>query len=176
MVDEREQLRFNVLRNAIYHTSRRRKLELINRFFNFFVILLGTAAMTDILSLWHVPIQWTGAGVAIVGALQLVFDFGRAARDHQALQRDYYFLLAEIEKGAATPENIANWSSQMIRIAGDEPPTLRAADAKAYNEALDALGTYDNDQRLSIPIHHRLFADFFPFGGYQYRKLSEVRH
>ncbi|KAF0674413.1 hypothetical protein PMES_03290, partial [Profundibacterium mesophilum KAUST100406-0324] len=34
-----ELIRFNVLRNALYHTARRRALERINRSFNLLVLL-----------------------------------------------------------------------------------------------------------------------------------------
>ncbi|KAF0674351.1 hypothetical protein, partial [Profundibacterium mesophilum] len=90
-----------VLRNALYHTARRRALERINRSFNLLVLLLGAAAIGDLAMRLGIDRIWIGAGVALIGALQLVFDFGRQARDHQTLQRDYYALLAEIDAAVA---------------------------------------------------------------------------
>ncbi len=177
MTPDRENIRFNVLRNALYHTARRRTLERWSRWFNFLVVVLGAAAVGDVMDIHGVPLHWIGMAVAVIGALQLVFDFGRQARDHQALQRDYYALLAEIE---ATPEadtsRCAEWSSRMMRITADEPPVLRAIDAKAYNDALDALGTFGSENRLHIPLHHRLLGGVIPFEGHQYLMLHERSH
>lgn len=171
---DRENVRFNVLRNALYHTARRRTLEFWNRAFNLAVILLGAAAVGDILSHIGIGQTWTGLGVAVIGALQLVFDFGRQAREHQTLQREYYQLLSEIEAVIdPTAEQIARWQSQQVRIAGDEPPVLRAIDAKAYNDAVGAL-EWPEDQRIVVPFLHRVFAPIISFEGHQYKKLCEV--
>ncbi|HFB98786.1 MAG TPA: hypothetical protein ENJ62_06570, partial [Bryobacterales bacterium] len=71
-----EGLRFNVLRNALYHRERRRWLERTSRFLNLAVILLGTAAVADLLASSGFS-TWIGIAVALTGSLQLVYDFGR---------------------------------------------------------------------------------------------------
>lgn len=177
MKENLELIRFNVLRNALYHVARRRSLERINRFFNFMVIALGTAAVADLVSVfdWRVPTEAFGAAIAIVGALQLVFDFGRAARDHQALQREYYNLLADIEAVIAPDQNqLAEWYSRMIRISADEAPVLKAIDAKAYNDAIDAL-EWDREQRLVVPWWHKPLAGVVSFEGVEYPKVVEIK-
>lgn len=174
MAKDRLNIRFNALRNALYHTARRRSLERLNRLFNFLVVILGTAAVADALQISGIPPYLIGMAVAVVGALQLVFDFGRQARDHQQLQRDYYSLLAEIEaKPQATDEECANWQSKLIRITADEPPVLRAIDAKAYNDAIDGSGDFDAGNRIVVPFHHRLLGGIFAFDGYSYPFVSE---
>ncbi|WP_151343387.1 hypothetical protein [Rhizobium leguminosarum] len=173
----RENIHFNVLRNALYHTARRMTLDRWNRWCSFLVIVLGAAAMADALKIYGVDIQrgWVGAAVAVVGAAQLVFDFGGRARDHQTLQREYYHLLSNIEAEAQpSEERVAGWYSQMIRIAGDEPPMMRALDAKAYNDAIDASGYYDRSQRLIIPVTHKLLGQFLSFEGVPYDTVAEV--
>jgi hypothetical protein len=143
------------------------------------VIILGTAAASDLASKVGLPGYqlWTGAAVAVVGAMQLVFDFGRCARDHQALQRDYYRLLAEIELQPDPDTAHCNvWWSEMVRITADEPPVLRAIDAKAYNDAIDALGTFDIEtERLKIPWIQKVLGGLLHFDGHNYKKLSELR-
>ncbi|MBY3597549.1 hypothetical protein [Rhizobium bangladeshense] len=174
---DRAQIRFNVLRNALYHTSRRLTFDRWNRWFNFLVIVLGATAVTDWLKGVGIEMSQSvfGVAVAAVGAASLVFDFGGKARDHQSLQRDYYNLLAEIEeKIDPTEQDLAAWYSKMIRIAGGEPPTLRALDAKAYNDAIGATEYYEPDQRLYIPWHHRIFGMVWAFEGYDYKKLHEL--
>src|SRR5689334_18787265 len=118
---DRDQVRFNVLRNALYHTSRRLTFDRWNRWFNFLVILLGAEAVTKFMRVFDVDVSQgaVGALVAAVGAAQLVFDFGGKAREHQSLQRDYYHLLADIEEKAnPTAKDVAKWQAQMTRIAG----------------------------------------------------------
>ena len=98
------------------------------------------------------------------------------AREHQKLQRDYYRLLADIErKPGADAAQVANWKGDMVRIFGDEQPIFRAIDAKAYNDAIDTLGVIDGKQeRLVIPWHHRVLGHVVSFEGYRYDKLSEA--
>lgn len=174
-VPDRSNLRFNVLRNALYHTARRRTMERCNRIFNFLVIALGAAAVGNALVDWAIQQYWAGMAVAIIGALQLVLDFGRQARDHQMLQREYYLLLADIEETTeGTATQCASWQGRMIRITADEPPMLRAIDAKAYNDALDATEIYAPDQRLVVPFWHRVLGGFIPFEGKNYPKVCEL--
>ncbi|WP_143019367.1 hypothetical protein [Mesorhizobium qingshengii] len=169
-----ELVRFNALRNAMYHTGRRMTFERWNRIFNFAVVVLGTAASGGLITYLGFNPIWPAAAVAVVGAAQLVFDFGRSARDHQALQKEYYNLLADVEAEVAPTEvQIASWNSRMIRINGDEPPTLRALDAKAFNDALDSL-EFDRGDRLKVPFLHWLFGGVFAFNGYTYPKASEL--
>jgi hypothetical protein len=170
-----DQLRVNVLRNALYHTARRRSLERTNRVFNFVIILAGTAVVSQIATALPNGNVIAGVVVSTIGALQLVFDYGRQARDHQQLQRDYYHLLADIEREESPDSKmLAEWQARQMQITADEPPTLRAIDAKAYNDAIDATETFDEGERLIVPLAHRIFGAFIPFDGHRYRKLSET--
>lgn len=176
MKDERDNIYFNVLRNALYHTARRKSLERLNRIFNFLVIILGAAAMGDVLDTVGIAFYWPAFLVTLIGSAQLVFDFGGASRDHRDLQREYYNLLAEIEEQTEPKaEFIAEWRGRMFRITANEPPTLRAVDAKAFNDALDASNLFDGGERLLIPLHHRMLQGVLTFEGHTYRKLSELK-
>ncbi|MCA8880357.1 MAG: hypothetical protein KDA73_10485 [Rhodobacteraceae bacterium] len=175
MTPDREIIRFNALRNALYHTARRRWFERLNRFFNFLVVVLGATAVGDFLAAASYGQAYLGLAVAIIGSLQLVFDFGGNARVHQTLQREYYYLLADIEaKIDPSDDELANWQGRMVRITADEPPMLKALDAKAYNDALDALETFDQGERLVVPFWHWVFGWLFPFDGRRYDKISEI--
>ncbi|WP_375257484.1 hypothetical protein [Citreimonas sp.] len=169
-----EVVRFNILRNALYHSARRRSLERMNRGFNFLVVVLGTAAFGDLTVGLGISAGWIGAAVAVIGALQLVFDFGRQARDHQALQKAYFELLADVEaKLEPGPEDAANWQAKMMRITADEPPVYKAIDAKAYNDAIDAVD-WDQEERLHVPLWDRLLASIWALDGRQYEKIREI--
>ncbi len=170
-------IRFNVLRNALYHTARRRYLERTNRLFSFLVVVLGTAAASDVLARFGIDPVLPAILIAIVGALQLVIDFGGQARTHQALQRDYFALLSEIDTQIdPSAQQIAAWQGRQMRIAADEPPVLRAIDAKAYNDAIAASTDFGEGERLIIPHYQRLVAGLFSFEGYAYRKICEGPH
>ena len=83
---------------------------------------------------------WVELGIVFFATAQLVFDFGGAARQHEFLQRRYYELLSEIE--TSDPDDRAlerKWSAKLLTITADEPMTMRALDAIAYNKALDAI-------------------------------------
>lgn len=176
MLYEREEVRLNVVKNVLYHHARRRVYETWNRFFNFLVIVLGTAAASDFLDAYGITQVRVGLATAIVGALQLVIDFGGKARDHRELHQRYTRLLAEIEKRENVDlEQCAAWRSEVINISADEPPILHAIDAKAYNDALARVGSFDlSKERLVIPAYHQLLAGFLYFDGYTYKRASEV--
>lgn len=174
MFQNPEIIRFNVLRNAHYHTARRLRFSRLNRWSNLIVILLGAAAMGDVLGVLGIPQIFAGAGVAFAGAIQLVFDFAGSAREHQQLQRDYYNLLADIEAVAAPDvDQCTAWYSRMVRIAAEEPPVMRAVDAKAYNDTVGSM-EWPDDQRLIIPWWQRPFRHLLSFEGYSYVKIAEV--
>ncbi|NVP57895.1 hypothetical protein [Mycoplana rhizolycopersici] len=176
-MDQRKLLQLNVLRNALYHAGQRRRYERLTRWSNFLVIILGASAMGDVARLagfaGSAPVL--GAATAVLGALQLVLDFGGRARDHQVLQRDYYNLLADIdERPDAVGPELGRFAAAMTRIAASEPPTLRALDAKAYNDALSGLGHWDQQERLYIPFWQKVVGRFYAFDGYDYKTLREV--
>ncbi len=175
MTPDPDIIRFNVLRNALYHSGMALAFSRRNRFVDFLIVLLGVVTMVDASASPGVGQVWLGVAIVTVSALRLVFDFSRMARFHRALKEDYYRLLAEIEACPTDDEACrAQWWGQMIAIAGDEPPVLRARDAKAYNDALDSLDIHDKGERLVIPWYQRLFGSLFSYEGHHYRKRSEL--
>ncbi|WP_291729583.1 hypothetical protein [Leisingera sp. F5] len=77
----------------------------------------------------------------MIGALQLTFDFSGRARTHQMLQHDYYQALANFQRITdPTESDVAEANSQLTTIMAHEPPVMRAVDAKAHNDAIDATG------------------------------------
>jgi len=175
-------VRFDALRNALYHTARVRWYSGWNRLFNFIILFLGTAAAADAAKLFPLAVsdnsfaRAVGCLTAAVGALQLVIDFGGSARTHESLARRYYELMAEIEETPLRPreETVRAWRGKLIRITADEPPTLRALDSIAYNEAADALG-WAHDDRLIVPWHQRIRRHISAFKAHRYETLKERR-
>lgn len=132
--------RFDALRSALYHAERRRFFDFLNRLVNCIVILLGAGAAAKWAKLVHIDDVWFEMAIVVFATVQLVFDFGGSARVHEYLQKRLYELLAEIE-GSDTSDDHAmrRWSSKLLTITADEPMTMRALDAIAYNKALDAV-------------------------------------
>ena len=175
MPHHQELVRFDVLRNALYHTARRRFFERWNRIFNFLVVMLGTAVVADLTEFAAIPALYSGGAVAVIGTLQLVLDFGGQAREHQTRQREYYHLLADIESVLdPTDQQCAEWYSAMLRITANESPTYRVIDSEAHNDAIDAMDFFDQDERLVVPLWSKPFGSFFTFNGLNFRKIREV--
>lgn len=138
--DEIFQIKHMALRNALYHVARRRFLDGINRFCNLLVILGGTAVVAEMARGAPAYSLLVGCTVTTIGALQLVFDYSGRARQHEILQRRYFNLMADVEcVEAPSGEQCVRWRSEFSRAAADEPPTLRALDAIADNQATFAL-------------------------------------
>ncbi|MGR7994123.1 hypothetical protein [Xanthobacter sp. ZOL 2024] len=172
----REGLRFHALRNALYHTARRRWLEAANRIVTFLIILLGTAAAANASRILgdSAADVWLGVATAALGAIQLVFDFGGRARTHQVLQQKYYDILARVEAMAADDQKeICQLSGDMVRIYADEPPIADVPDAVAYNAAAKALGSSD-EECFKISKWTRIAATLFPFFPFRLRTHSEI--
>lgn len=175
MAHHREHVRFDTLRNALYHTARRRFFERWNRNFNFAVVMLGTAVVADLTEFAAIPALWSGAAVAVIGTLQLVLDFGGQAREHQTLQREYYHLLADIESVIEpTDQQCAEWYSAMLRITANESPIYRVIDSEAHNDAIDAMDFFDQGERLIVPFWCKPFGSLCTFNGRNFKKVCEV--
>lgn len=172
----REGLRFHALRNALYHTARRRWLEAANRVVTFLIIILGTAAAANLgrfLGFQAIETVF-GIATAALGALQLVFDFGGRARTHQTLQQKYYELLARVESMTDDdPAVLCQLAGDLVRIYADEPPIADVPDAVAYNAAAKALGATDI-ACFKISIWTRFSAALFPWFPFRLRTRDEI--
>ncbi len=159
-------LRFVVLRNAIYHASRRRFLDTGNRALTFVVIAAGAGAVGDIGQSLGVTAQWLAAIATLAGALQLVFDLAGKARTHEFLQRRFYEVLAEIdEAGQPTEAQIAKWNAGLARLYAEEPPPMRALEAISHNAAKESLGA---GRRVRVEWWHTLLKQWWPFHGSEF--------
>jgi hypothetical protein len=164
-----EEIKFNSLRNAIYHSSRRRFFELLSRFLSFLVVVSGTAAVAQ---LHPLDPRLMAALAAIIGAAQLVFDFNGRARLHEKLQVKYYDLIAVID-GTIKPDDVdlTKWRASLWQIYADEPPPMRALDAIAYNAAYDDLG-FKAEAHLKLQPWHWAFSQIYSFPHAKFPKNS----
>ncbi|MCF1470577.1 hypothetical protein FS763_01355 [Agrobacterium vitis] len=160
-----KELRHAILRNALYHIARRSWHERVNRFLNLGVIIGGTVYVAKI---WPGSPGWDlalGLATSTIGAMQLVFDFGGKARDHQMLQKRYYDIRAAIDGNTAPmTADCAKWRAELTRIYADEPPTFRALDAIADNQATAALHDAVKP-RLKVNLWQSLTRNIFVHNG-----------
>lgn len=172
----RDELRHHFLRNALYHTARRRVLEARARWTNFIVLALGTAAAADVLGQFGISQSLLGLVIAVIAALQFAFDWAGRARTHEFLQRRYYEALAEIEaRSEISDADCSAFDSRLALLAAEEPPTYRALESITYNEALDALyGKALAGDRIAVPVWHAALSQHVHFNGYNYRSVDEL--
>lgn len=168
-------VKFQALRNALYHKARQRRLDGWARAANLVTILLGSAAAAKAFGLGPAISEVViGFFVAAVGAFQLVYDWSGRARTHDFLQRRYYEVLAKIEESSNDPDPLfpVKMSAELMRIYADEPPTLRALDSIAYNEALDGVGS-DKMDRLVISPWQSLWKHTYAFAEAHFETYRE---
>ena len=131
-----DDLRFDLLRSALYNGARERWYAGLHRLVMFGTTIAGTGAAASILG--NQP-DWIAAGAALlVAALStsdLVLDLSGKARLHNSLRGRFFELLSETETIKGSPKELASIKSRMTLIYGDEPPTMRALDAICWNEA-----------------------------------------
>jgi hypothetical protein len=138
----------------------------VNRLISFLIIVLGTGVVSKL----GMKIGLNGyfeVGTVVVATAQLVFDFGTKARQHDFLQRRYYELLSEIESKTEENEHqTRQYSAKLLILCAEEPMTMRALDAIAYNKAVDATIFDTEDQgryRLKVTKWQRFMRQILAF-------------
>lgn len=174
-MDDLDRIRFNVLRNAIYHASRWRFLDSSNKTFSALVVLAGASAVGDLGSAIGGPdARWFAAIATFFGTIQLVFDLSSKARTHEFLQKRFFELAAEIEEaGEKAVEEMTKWEAALRRLYAEEPPPMRALNEVAYNAAMISFGRSSKDL-VVIPWWVNLFKQFWAFNGTTFKTVSEI--
>ncbi|MEC7763353.1 MAG: hypothetical protein VX874_15735 [Pseudomonadota bacterium] len=129
--EDLKEVRFDLLRSALYHDMRQTTLVQAHRILLFVTVLAGSAAIAAFGPDYPVVARFSGLAVAIITAAQLVWDFGGAAHQHADLRRRFYALLAEAEGNPDLPRLRA----AMTLIYADEPPLRLRVNKRAHNQA-----------------------------------------
>jgi hypothetical protein len=148
----------------MYHSWRKNFLDRLNRILSFTVIVTGATAFSDLANqIGFAHGSQALAGVAaLAGALQLVFDFGVQAREHDFLQRRFYELVAEITECTDPDEaSVAEWEGELFRLYAEEPTMMRALDAMAYNAISESVGA--SDKRVKVKWYQTILSQIWPF-------------
>ncbi len=164
-------LQHECLRNALYHSARSAYYDLVNRWFNFSIILLGLGAAVDFINIFNFNsvalIKFMALTAGILAALQLTFDLGSKSKDHDFLRRRCFQLYANLQSAEATAEDV---KKELFLLFADEPvPTYRGLDAVAYNQASERL----DREGLLVPWYCKVFKNIIPFHSLYFKDSSK---
>jgi hypothetical protein len=170
-------LRFDCLSSVGYHSSRELFFDRLNKFLTGTQVGLQTAAVAAIIGK---PDSQLGIIVALISALagvfSLVIDPAKMAREHRSLRTRCHEILAELEERTPTMTVLGTWRARKQRISADGPPSYRAAQALAYNQAVDSI--YEEPDataaRLVVPDWHRRLSQWWPYRGERYRPPKPI--
>ena len=138
---DRHNIRFDASCESAYHSMMEGALDRWHRIIMAIVIVSGTASMGAVASL--IPSEWAGVVssiaplvVVLVSTLDFVFDLPGQARLHRDIKGKMHEVLAELE--TCGDRELPKVRAKMQRVYALQPPSLRYAQALAYNIAVDA--------------------------------------
>jgi hypothetical protein len=140
-LSELDELRITLLRNARYHEDRERFFVRLHKGAMFIVVSSSTATLAFVRS---APL-FAGL-ITLAGLLDLVFDVSGKARLHASLRGRVYAVLAQTENKSC---DIAKLKELAVQVYADEPPTMHAVNAVAYNGAMEA---FDRPKKYQLEI------------------------
>ena len=164
-------LHCDLLMNARYHASREAFLDTVHRFLMFAIIVLGAAAVTDLLNAPWIKGAFA-AFASVFAAIDLTADLSNRARTHALMKRRYFELLADLTVGDKSPADI---EASMHRCSADEEPAFHALLAASWNAAQEMVYGSTADQ-YKIPYLHNLLKNVRRYGQAKYRVIEGPRH
>lgn len=165
--------RISCLMNAQYHSGREAYLDTVHRWFMFIVIALGAGAMADLLpkgddlTLGGLSIglkELFAASAAVIAALDLTFDLSNRARVHSMQKRRYFELLAQLNEGEKSPEQVRVCIDE---FSADEEPAFRVMIFSCWNSAQVTIYGRDAHQ-IDIPWYANWFKNWFRMSSASY--------
>jgi hypothetical protein len=136
-------LEFSVEVSTLYHDWRRASLWSIVEAIKAITLVGAIIAFVSLnfnSQLATLIIALASAFIAVVTIVDLVWRFSWRAERHETLYKRFKELQAEIEQmriSADDEKSIAGLNSKAQQIRVDEPPTLWAVYAKAWNQAIE---------------------------------------
>lgn len=156
-------LRCDLLMNARYHASREAFLDSLHRVLMFLIIVLGAAAVTDLIGsspLAHIAKAIFAACAVVFAAADLTADLSNRARCHALMKRRYFEMLADL----ITNKKAMDIEALMHRCSADEEPAFHALLASCWNAAQEMVYGKHADA-YDIPWWHKRCQNLVRFGG-----------
>ena len=154
-------LLFGVRRSIRYHSRRRAFYEIVDRWTNFLLLLLGSGTVMLALFDSQDGMLAVGLGVTIVSSLRLVFAFGLKGNRHAQFVKD--FTLLEKRLHDTSEEAVIAITQERLDLETLEPPVLRVLDVLCHNELLRAMGNDDPNEQVPVSWFQRQMAQFFDY-------------
>jgi hypothetical protein len=127
----------------------------------FLIIVLGAAAVTDLLGTDAQLIKGIFAASAVVfAAVDLTADLSNRARCHALMKRRYFELLADLTANLKSQIDV---EAHMHRCSADEEPAFHALLAVCWNAAQEMVYGKHADA-YEIPSPHRWLKNWIRFG------------
>jgi hypothetical protein len=171
-----KRVELDVLRNACYHEDRASYFASVHRWMMFCVVLTGSSAFVALAG--FLPDWWklqslalAGPIGAVIGLIDLVFDPTGKARLHDRLRRESILLLADVQDCRIAVEKL---DGALTRLYADDPPTMHAVNALAYNRAMEAHGR-DRDDLLKVGFWARAFRHLRSFDVDSFQSFRDNR-
>ena len=165
---EYHELLFDVRRSVRYHRRRQQFLDRISDWTKVATAVAGSATVASLLastSGGEAPqlalAQMLAAATAVLAALDVVFGFGKLARRHNDLAREFIALEQETLRAGATSthDELVQLQAGRLAIEAKEPPHYRVLNAICYDELVTAMG-YADEHRSNIYWFQRALAQF----------------
>jgi len=162
--------RCNILYNAevstLYHRKRERFFALLDRWDKVFMLLFGSAAFAQLISIERHPLF--ALPFAVLALASLLFDFADRARKHGELASMFKMLEATIERKGERDfdeSDLAIWSSRLRQIESGETAAYVVLVRLCQNEIARAM---NNSQDITrIPVWRALLANLCMFQNYR---------
>lgn len=170
--DPKFDVRFDGLRNALYHSARAAYYDKLNRWGNFLIVVFGMGSAVEVLSgtfgISSIS-KYLGFAAGFIGVIQLVFDFSGKSKTHDYLKKRFFEILSEVE--LCDDSEYKKLNAKMSNLYSEEPlPTMRAVDAIAYNQAVLRLKRDPEQHILKVPRSRFIFQNICVFPNDEFRK------
>lgn len=133
-------LKFELLRQAFYHSDEVWFFSFIDRMTKFLSAIAGTAVVGSAIARHPNAAVAFGFAIAILQMYGLVFGISSKALLHESKRQRYFNLLAELEAARNLDmAEIARITSEMTRTWGDEPPIYWGVEVVARNSAMSTM-------------------------------------
>ena len=160
-LDEKvKKLNFSVEMSMRYHQRRRGFCEWSHNVIMFSIIILGSAAFSELVQGWHHYFVFLATSLA---AFDLVWKPSHRSRDHEVLFRRFSDLAIDLRTNAPSEENYAKWKKARIAIEADEPPVYWALAEDCHNEVIRLTDKPFN--LVDIPLYRRMTMNVLRYAG-----------
>jgi hypothetical protein len=147
---------------ARYHRKRQRFFDLLTKLTQASTVGLGASLLGSAVK-EHLPL--VASAISGLGLLALVFGYGDRKQAHKELADSVALLTARIEDipvSKVTDDLLCQWTGEMARLTGREPPQLYALTTMCEHEQAVSEG-HPNHIPLP-PWYQRWLADWISFG------------